>query len=86
LDTSHDELTTIDLSVSPSVDTIVLLCKFSMQLVAETGHPSYDPARHKITLIEASEIAGGASGKAGGMLAQWDSQREHDLSRRVDHN
>lgn len=36
-----------------------------------TRHPSYDPARHKITLIEASEIAGGASGKAGGMLAQW---------------
>ncbi|KAJ5471148.1 hypothetical protein N7530_008505 [Penicillium desertorum] len=36
-----------------------------------TRHPSYDPARHRITLIEASEIAGGASGKAGGMLAQW---------------
>ncbi|KAK9859991.1 hypothetical protein MYU51_010155 [Penicillium brevicompactum] len=36
-----------------------------------TRHPSYDPARHKITLIEASEIAGGASGKAGGMLAKW---------------
>jgi glycine/D-amino acid oxidase-like deaminating enzyme len=36
-----------------------------------TRHPSFDPARHKVTLIEASEIAGGASGKAGGMLAQW---------------
>ncbi|QQK45335.1 Mannosyl-oligosaccharide glucosidase, putative [Penicillium digitatum] len=36
-----------------------------------TRHPLYDPARHKITLVEASEIAGGASGKAGGMLAQW---------------
>lgn len=36
-----------------------------------TRHPSYDPTRHKITLIEACEIAGAASGKAGGMLAQW---------------
>lgn len=36
-----------------------------------TRHPSYDPARHKITILEASEIAGGASGKAGGLLAKW---------------
>ncbi|KAJ5092396.1 hypothetical protein NUU61_007266 [Penicillium alfredii] len=36
-----------------------------------TRHPSYDPACHKITLLEASQIAGGASGKAGGLLAQW---------------
>ncbi|CAL5868581.1 uncharacterized protein PFLUO_LOCUS2808 [Penicillium psychrofluorescens] len=36
-----------------------------------TRHPSYDPSRHKVTLLEASEIAGGASGKAGGLLAQW---------------
>lgn len=36
-----------------------------------TRHPSYDPAKHKITLLEASEIAGGASGKAGGLLALW---------------
>lgn len=36
-----------------------------------TRHPSYDPARHKITLIEATEIAGAASGKAGGLLALW---------------
>ncbi|KAJ5768958.1 hypothetical protein N7520_003517 [Penicillium odoratum] len=36
-----------------------------------TRHPFYDPARHKITLLEASDIAGGASGKAGGLLAQW---------------
>ncbi|KAK2764962.1 hypothetical protein FQN54_008661 [Arachnomyces sp. PD_36] len=35
------------------------------------GHPSYDPARHKITVLEASQIAGGASGKAGGLLAKW---------------
>jgi glycine/D-amino acid oxidase-like deaminating enzyme len=36
-----------------------------------TRHPSYDPERHKITLIEATRIAGGASGKAGGLLALW---------------
>ncbi|KAJ6134127.1 FAD dependent oxidoreductase [Penicillium sp. IBT 18751x] len=36
-----------------------------------TRHPSFDPSRHKITLLEASDIAGGASGKAGGLLAQW---------------
>ena len=36
-----------------------------------TRHPSYDPSRHKITLLEASKIAGGASGKAGGLLALW---------------
>ena len=36
-----------------------------------TRHPSYDPAIHKITLLEASKIAGGASGKAGGLLALW---------------
>ena len=36
-----------------------------------TRHPSFDPARHKITLIEATEIAGGASGKAGGLLGLW---------------
>ncbi|EME48182.1 hypothetical protein DOTSEDRAFT_69956 [Dothistroma septosporum NZE10] len=36
-----------------------------------TRHPSYDPNKHKITLLEASKIAGGASGKAGGLLALW---------------
>lgn len=36
-----------------------------------TRHPSYDPTRHKVTLIEATELAGGASGKAGGLLALW---------------
>ncbi|KAF6223280.1 hypothetical protein HO133_000122 [Letharia lupina] len=36
-----------------------------------TRHPSYDPSKHKITLLEASKIAGGASGKAGGLLALW---------------
>lgn len=34
-----------------------------------TRHPSYDRTRHRITLLEASKIAGGASGKAGGLLA-----------------
>lgn len=36
-----------------------------------TRHPSYDPKLHTITLLEASKIAGGASGKAGGLLALW---------------
>ena len=36
-----------------------------------TRHPSYDPSAHTITLLEASKIAGGASGKAGGLLALW---------------
>ncbi|KAI4120649.1 MAG: hypothetical protein LQ338_006861 [Usnochroma carphineum] len=34
-------------------------------------HPAYDPSKHRITLLEASKIAGGASGKAGGLLALW---------------
>lgn len=34
-------------------------------------HPSFDPSKHTITLLEASKIAGGASGKAGGLLALW---------------
>lgn len=36
-----------------------------------TRHPSYDPKIHNITLLEATRIAGGASGKAGGLLAIW---------------
>ena len=36
-----------------------------------TRHPSYDPSVHNITLFEASKIAGGASGRAGGLLALW---------------
>lgn len=34
-------------------------------------HQAYDPSKHRITIIEASKIAGGASGKAGGLLASW---------------
>ncbi|KAK3695977.1 hypothetical protein LTR37_018195 [Vermiconidia calcicola] len=34
-------------------------------------HPSYDPSKHTITLLEATKVAGGASGKAGGLLALW---------------
>lgn len=34
-------------------------------------HPSFDPQNHTITLLEATKIAGGASGKAGGLLALW---------------
>lgn len=36
-----------------------------------TRHPLYDPSKHTITLLEATKIAGGASGKAGGLLALW---------------
>lgn len=34
-------------------------------------HRGYDPFKHRITIVEASQIAGGASGKAGGLLALW---------------
>lgn len=36
-----------------------------------TRHPKYNPAQHKITLLEATSIASAASGKAGGLLALW---------------
>ncbi|KAI9672234.1 MAG: hypothetical protein M1831_002048 [Alyxoria varia] len=36
-----------------------------------TRHPSYNRTKHHVTLLEASTIAGGASGKAGGLLALW---------------
>ncbi|KAI7780444.1 hypothetical protein LA080_016063 [Diaporthe eres] len=36
-----------------------------------TRHPKFDPSLHKITLLEATSIAAGASGKAGGLLALW---------------
>jgi glycine/D-amino acid oxidase-like deaminating enzyme len=34
-------------------------------------HPRFYPTIHTITLLEAAKIAGGASGKAGGLLALW---------------
>ena len=36
-----------------------------------TRHPAYDSELHSVTLVEATRIAGGASGKAGGLLAIW---------------
>ncbi|ODV89799.1 hypothetical protein CANCADRAFT_27609, partial [Tortispora caseinolytica NRRL Y-17796] len=36
-----------------------------------TRHPKYSPDKYKITVIEATRPAGGASGKAGGLLATW---------------
>ncbi|KAB5545707.1 FAD dependent oxidoreductase [Coniochaeta sp. 2T2.1] len=36
-----------------------------------TRHPAFNPALHKVTVLEASSIAAGASGKAGGLLALW---------------
>jgi glycine/D-amino acid oxidase-like deaminating enzyme len=34
-------------------------------------HPSYKQSGRRIVLLEATELAGGASGKAGGLLATW---------------
>ncbi|KUI52724.1 Putative oxidoreductase TDA3 [Cytospora mali] len=36
-----------------------------------TRHPKFNPSLHRITLLEATSIAAGASGKAGGLLALW---------------
>ncbi|KAF7867246.1 hypothetical protein EAF04_005329 [Stromatinia cepivora] len=36
-----------------------------------TQHRLYDPSIHNITILEATGIAGGSSGKAGGLLASW---------------
>ncbi|KAK4178755.1 FAD dependent oxidoreductase-domain-containing protein [Triangularia setosa] len=36
-----------------------------------TRHPKFNPNLHSITLLEATAIAAGASGKAGGLLALW---------------
>jgi glycine/D-amino acid oxidase-like deaminating enzyme len=36
-----------------------------------TRHPKYNPDLHSIHLIEGTDIAAGASGKAGGLLALW---------------
>ncbi|CAL3965632.1 unnamed protein product [Diplocarpon coronariae] len=36
-----------------------------------TRHPSFNPSLHKIVILEATAIASGASGKAGGLLALW---------------
>jgi glycine/D-amino acid oxidase-like deaminating enzyme len=36
-----------------------------------TKHPDFDPKTHHITIIESKRVAGGASGKAGGLLALW---------------
>ncbi|KAK0739523.1 FAD dependent oxidoreductase-domain-containing protein [Apiosordaria backusii] len=36
-----------------------------------TRHPKFNPNLHTITLLEATAIAAGASGKAGGLLALW---------------
>lgn len=36
-----------------------------------TRHAYYNPKIHSIVILEASKIAGGSSGKAGGLLADW---------------
>lgn len=45
-------------------------------------HPSYDPSKISITLIESTEVAAGASGKAGGLLAlDWHSAATTPLAK-----
>ncbi|CCE89791.1 Tda3p TDEL_0A04590 [Torulaspora delbrueckii] len=36
-----------------------------------TRHPDFHPDTHHITILESKRVAGGASGKAGGLLASW---------------
>lgn len=36
-----------------------------------TLHPDFSPKTHHITVLESRRVAGGASGKAGGLLALW---------------
>ncbi|KAL8867713.1 MAG: hypothetical protein Q9174_005480 [Haloplaca sp. 1 TL-2023] len=36
-----------------------------------TRHSLYNPKIHSVIILEASQIAGGSSGKAGGLLAEW---------------
>ena len=36
-----------------------------------TRHGLYNPKIHSVVILEASQIAGGSSGKAGGLLAEW---------------
>ncbi|CCE62911.1 hypothetical protein TPHA_0D02750 [Tetrapisispora phaffii CBS 4417] len=36
-----------------------------------TQHPKFSPSTHYITIIESTEVACGASGKAGGLIASW---------------
>ena len=36
-----------------------------------THHPKFDPKKHYITIVESKRVTGGASGKAGGLLALW---------------
>ncbi|CAR27011.1 ZYRO0C06754p [Zygosaccharomyces rouxii] len=36
-----------------------------------TRHPNFNPSTHHITILESKRVAGGASGKAGGLLASW---------------
>jgi glycine/D-amino acid oxidase-like deaminating enzyme len=34
-------------------------------------HPNYDPNSHSITVLEATKVASGSSGKGGGFIAEW---------------
>lgn len=41
-----------------------------------TRHVAFDATRDSLTVVEASDVAGGASGKAGGLVATWAYPRE----------
>ncbi|KAI5115941.1 hypothetical protein M0805_004938 [Coniferiporia weirii] len=41
-----------------------------------THHKAYSPETTAVTILEASSVAGGASGKAGGLIAKWAYPRE----------
>ena len=41
-----------------------------------THHPSYSPETTSVTVLEASAVGGGASGKAGGLVAKWAYPKE----------
>lgn len=55
-------------NLPPSIGGGIMGCTTAYYL---TRHPKFDPALHSITILEATSIAAGASGKAGGLLALW---------------
>ena len=63
--------------VVKSISWSVLLTNLGGGIIGSTTayflshHPSFKKESDTITLLEATEIAGGASGKAGGLLALW---------------
>ncbi len=63
-----EDAISVDMGTYISVGGGIIGCTTAYFL---TRHPAYDRTRHRITLLESTKIAGGASGKAGGLLALW---------------